>query len=930
MSRVVHTQTPSLAVLEPRGQVALEVAYSRSRPEDLAQRRITRTRYNTGGQAVAQWDPRLHDLHNDDPTVPPNLATVYSLSGQVLSTQSVDAGLRVQLFGEAGQGVYFRDGRGTQRQVEFDALLRPLAVFEQDVCTERFSYGNSSAGHNQCGQLTRHDDPAGTRHFPEYAMGGAVLDQVQHFLKTLDTPDWPAPPNQRDDLLELGEGARTLSQFNALGEALQQTDAAGNRQGSNYTVGGQLREAWLQLTGSPSRKILVSATAYDAHGRTERKSLGNGVVSQFDYCPQDGRLLRLHSRRSSGEPLQDLHHVYDPVGNIVSIEDKTLAVRFFANQRIDPINRYTYDSLYQLIDATGFEAGTARQGPNHLADPLAVANFRQTYRYDLGCNLLELIHHGPQSHGRVLTAARYSNRCLPERDGVPPTEAEISAAFDANGNLLELEAGRALHWDLRNQLAQMRPVERESALDDTEHYIYGADGMRRRKVRTAHTNARAVISETRYLPGLEVRNVYGDVLHVISAGEVQVLHWETAPPTANDQYRYNLADHLGSWSLELDSQAKVVSRESYHPFGSTAFWERGDSSEESYRTLGYSGEERDATGGYYYGLRYYLPWLHRWANPDPLGDADGLNFYASVRNNPVTFFDKLGAAASREYFDEKDIEGFSSVFLSIKRGLLAQNIDPEKTLYLMVGRSPQVLGAYIAQMGYETALLQMSGMSAQGARLPKSEDLTDSERLNRGAFIESAVGGRDKGVQSILMIDYSVSGNSIKSAHEMLTEHYFNKGSDAVVKMAVVSRFTDAIDNTQKDRDILHGSDNVLYDQESQRGYLNMQERGVLRYMKLQHAEVDKGLSYTDKFSYEGVDVGKTPAVDLGKKDKLDSMMRSALENHPITSPRNAKNQKRARYSVALVRNGVSGVESYINAHNRKRIGWVQRLFSWK
>ncbi|MDP0918846.1 hypothetical protein Q6272_27680, partial [Klebsiella pneumoniae] len=179
------------------------------------------------------WDPRLHDLHNDDPTVPPNLATVYSLSGQVLSTQSVDAGLRVQLFGEAGQGVYFQDGRGTRRQVEFDALLRPLAVFEQDLCTERFSYGGSSAGHNQCGQLIRHDDPAGTRHFPEYAMDGAVLDQVQQFLKTLDTPDWPAPPDQRDDLLELGEGARTLSQFNALGEALQQTDAAGNRQGSN-------------------------------------------------------------------------------------------------------------------------------------------------------------------------------------------------------------------------------------------------------------------------------------------------------------------------------------------------------------------------------------------------------------------------------------------------------------------------------------------------------------------------------------------------------------------------------------------------------------------------------------------------------------------------------------------------------------------------
>lgn len=658
MSRVVHTQTPSLAVLEPRGQVALEVAYCRSRPEDLAQRRITRTRYNTGGQAVAQWDPRLHDLHNDDPTVPPNLATVCSLSGQVLSTQSVDAGLRVQLFGEAGQGVYFQDGRGTRRQVEFDALLRPLAVFEQDLCTERFSYGGSSAGHNQCGQLIRHDDPAGTRHFPEYAMGGAVLDQVQQFLKTLDTPDWPAPPDQRDDLLELGEGARTLSQFNALGEALQQTDAAGNRQGSNYTVGGQLREAWLQLTGSPSRKILVSATAYDAHGRTERKSLGNGVVSQFDYCPQDGRLLRLHSRRSSGEPLQDLHYVYDPVGNIVSIEDKTLAVRFFANQRIDPINRYAYDSLYQLIQATGFEAGTARQGPDHRVDPLAVANFRQTYRYDMGGNLLELIHHGPQSHGRVLTAARYSNRCLPERDGVPPTEAEIAAAFDASGNLLELEAGRALHWDWRNQLAYVRPVERKSALDDTEGYVYGGGGLRLRKVHIHHARSRAIINETRYLQGMEVRNIHGSVLLVISAGDVQVLHWETTPPKkmANNQFRYNLKDHLGSWTLELDSEAKIISRETYHPFGSTALNERGDSSEESYRTLRYSGEEGDVTGLYYYGFRFFNPYAQRWLNTDPSGAVDGLNLYCMVGNNPINFVDHHGLDKT----DDDEIDEFAA------------------------------------------------------------------------------------------------------------------------------------------------------------------------------------------------------------------------------------------------------------------------------
>ncbi|MBH3466137.1 hypothetical protein I5Q49_14935, partial [Pseudomonas carnis] len=68
------------------------------------------------------------------------------------------------------------------------------------------------------------------------------------------------------------------------------------------------------------------------------------------------------------------------MGNILSLEDKALPVRFFANQRIEPINRYTYDSLYQLIEATGWEAGSANRGPAHLEDPAAVANYRQTYR----------------------------------------------------------------------------------------------------------------------------------------------------------------------------------------------------------------------------------------------------------------------------------------------------------------------------------------------------------------------------------------------------------------------------------------------------------------------------------------------------------------------------------------------------------------------
>jgi hypothetical protein len=41
-------------------------------------------------------------------------------------------------------------------------------------------------------------------------------------------------------------------------------------------------------------------------------------------------------------------------------------------------------------------------------------------------------------------------------------------------------------------------------------------------------------------------------------------------------------------------------------------------------------------------MRYYPPWLCRWINPDPAGTIDGLNLYAFVGGNPVTYYDVGG------------------------------------------------------------------------------------------------------------------------------------------------------------------------------------------------------------------------------------------------------------------------------------------------
>jgi len=651
----VHRHTPTLTALDPRGLAVRGVGFWCDNDGVSPQARVNRTVHDSAGRAIAQWDPRLFL----DALAPANLQTIHALSGAVLSTDSVDAGWRVALLGEAGHSLHHWDGRGSQRWLRYDTQLRPVSVFEQvmhgeSVCAERLSYSASdqaAAGHNQCGQLIRHDDPAGTQRFSEFGLHGAVLEQTRHFLKTLSLPDWPESIADRELLLEPGEGATTRSQVNALGEVSHQTDAKGHRQQFHQTLDGQLREVRLQLKGASTPKTLVSAIAYNAHGQTEREVAGNGVITTLEYDAQNGRLTRLHAQRGN-DPLQDLRYEYDPVGNVLSIEDAAQPIRYFANQQIEPISRYFYDSLYQLIEALGWEAGCTSKGPQFSTfdDPAPRANYRQTYHYDAGGNLLELIHEGPQSHGHRMVAAARSNRCLPVLEDVEPGEEDFRRGFDANGNLLHLQPGQALAWDLRNQLGEVRPVARDSSLNDRERYVYGADGMRLRKVRETLAHARTLIAETRYLPNLELRNYSGtgEVLQVISVqagrSSVRVLHWESELPkdSANDQYRYSLNDHLGSCTLELDSEGQVISQERYHPFGTTAWFAGRGEVEASYRTVRYSGKERDATGLYYYGFRYYVSWWQRWLNPDPAGNVDGLNIYSMVRNNPINLKDTDG------------------------------------------------------------------------------------------------------------------------------------------------------------------------------------------------------------------------------------------------------------------------------------------------
>jgi RHS repeat-associated protein len=69
----------------------------------------------------------------------------------------------------------------------------------------------------------------------------------------------------------------------------------------------------------------------------------------------------------------------------------------------------------------------------------------------------------------------------------------------------------------------------------------------------------------------------------------------------------------------------------------------------------YTGMERDEeTGLSYHNARYYIPWLGRWLNPDPIGIGDGVNVYAYCGNNPTTYSDTSGTQMNKPFVTQQD------------------------------------------------------------------------------------------------------------------------------------------------------------------------------------------------------------------------------------------------------------------------------------
>ena len=104
---------------------------------------------------------------------------------------------------------------------------------------------------------------------------------------------------------------------------------------------------------------------------------------------------------------------------------------------------------------------------------------------------------------------------------------------------------------------------------------------------------------------------------------------------------YASYDGNGNLTALIDSSdGSIQAQYEYDPFGNILRM-TGDYAEQN--PFRFSTKYQDESGWVYYGYRYLVPGLGRWASRDPIGEEGGLGLYAANWNDQVGNIDYLGA-----------------------------------------------------------------------------------------------------------------------------------------------------------------------------------------------------------------------------------------------------------------------------------------------
>lgn len=679
---LAHKATPTIAKIDPLGREF----YRSTLNNDATERKVIHTLDITGD---------IHEI-----TDARNLkAFEYKrdMLGRLLYEKSMDAGEKWTFHNNFDQVIHLWDTRNVHHRTRYDSADRVVSIridgaLGLNHVVEKFVYGedptlSNAKDRNLRGQLVIHYDQAGKQEVSKFTPEGAPLIKERILLDQFTTePDWNNPAA----VALSAEKYSSSFTYDAAGKLTEQQLPDNIVRKFTYNDRGGITKI---TVSSPSGNVeILQDTDYDAKGMRQKIHMGNHVVLDYTYDAQTFRLKRLLAHKTNGvhRTYQDIAYTYDPIGNLIYFIDQAQQPSAASHTVVQGLNvsahnSFEYDALYQLKSASGRahqallqndyvdrsrESGVAAswaKGSRHITlnNGAAVERYTRSYQYDLAGNLVKIGHSGSsQNWTQQYWTSPSSNRSLPlnELDGTPVTNP--TTRFDANGNCIYLPHLRSIEWNYRNNISKAVIIDRaaQGKANDEEYYVYGGDGMRVRKITQRVTDVASntvELTEKIFLDGCEIKRIVAGGTEVlkrftshIGDGTNTLAHihsWEKdqlareTDDIAKRKIHYQLSNHIGSSSLELDENGDVITYEEYFPFGGTSFIAGRSKREIDMKDYRYSGKERDDfTGLYYFGYRYYAHWLGSWMSPDPIGPKDSENLYLYVHNNPVNLVDPNG------------------------------------------------------------------------------------------------------------------------------------------------------------------------------------------------------------------------------------------------------------------------------------------------
>jgi RHS repeat-associated protein len=375
---------------------------------------------------------------------------------------------------------------------------------------------------------------------------------------------------------------RITSVFDSTGKTIfYQYDALGNRTQITTPDG---RTVIYRYDGANRLTQILSqagafAFSHDLSGRRTGLSYPNGVTTAYAYNPS-GYLTSLTTRNTQQTIINSFSYAHDAMGNRASMTD------------ILGSHDYTYDDLYQLIQATH---------PNLPS---------QQFKYDALGNRLN----------RVVDA---DNRLLEDRS--------YTYRYDSNGNLIErvrktTGVMTSYSFDDENRLIRIESPEKVVGIKYDPFGRRIEKNVNGRITRYVYDGANMVLE---YGPNDRIKSRY---IHSLMVDEPLALE------RGREVYYYH-ADGLGSVRELTDDTGSIAKSYQYKSFGRIH-----SQTGTLHQPFTFTGREYDSEIGlYYYRSRYYNPRTGRFLTKDPIGFAGGdVNLYRYTRNNPINWVDPTG------------------------------------------------------------------------------------------------------------------------------------------------------------------------------------------------------------------------------------------------------------------------------------------------